>query len=123
MTARRKQRSAKAAKSGRTGARAKGALRSAKPKRTPTRKPAKRAGAARSRKRVYFFGAGKAEGRGDQKELLGGKGAGLAEMTRLGVPVPPGFTISTEVCAEYDKEGGIPAAAKREALAALARIE
>ncbi|MBI2571076.1 MAG: pyruvate, phosphate dikinase [Candidatus Schekmanbacteria bacterium] len=52
-------------------------------------------------KYVYFFGGGEAEGRGDQKELLGGKGAGLAEMTRLGIPVPPGFTISTEACLEY----------------------
>jgi pyruvate,orthophosphate dikinase len=52
-------------------------------------------------KRVYFFGGGKAEGRGDQKDLLGGKGAGLAEMTGLGVPVPPGFTISTEVCTDF----------------------
>ncbi|HEY8369889.1 MAG TPA: pyruvate, phosphate dikinase [Thermodesulfobacteriota bacterium] len=56
-------------------------------------------------KRVYFFGGGKAEGRGDQKELLGGKGAGLAEMTNLGIPVPPGFTISTEVCTEFYKGG------------------
>ncbi|HEX7126495.1 MAG TPA: pyruvate, phosphate dikinase [Thermodesulfobacteriota bacterium] len=56
-------------------------------------------------KRVYFFGGGKAEGRGDQKELLGGKGAGLAEMTNLGIPVPPGFTISTEVCADFYKGG------------------
>jgi pyruvate,orthophosphate dikinase len=95
------------------------------------RRPAAKAAAKRSpakravgRKRVYFFGAGRAEGRGDAKELLGGKGAGLAEMTRLGVPVPPGFTISTEVCAEYQKAGGeVPAAAKREALAALARVE
>ncbi len=94
-------------------------------------KPARRAGkrlapsrAARGRKRVYFFGAGKAEGRGDAKELLGGKGAGLAEMTRLGVPVPPGFTISTEVCAEYGRAGGrVSDAVKRDALAALARVE
>ena len=43
---------------------------------------------------VYFFGAGKAEGDGDMKELLGGKGAGLAEMTRIGLPVPAGFTIT-----------------------------
>ncbi|HMD30982.1 MAG TPA: pyruvate, phosphate dikinase [Candidatus Acidoferrales bacterium] len=49
-------------------------------------------------KYVYFFGAGKAEGRGDQKDLLGGKGAGLHEMTRIGLPVPAGFTISTEAC-------------------------
>ena len=47
---------------------------------------------------VYRFGAGEADGRSDQAKLLGGKGANLAEMTALGVPVPPGFTITTEVC-------------------------
>ena len=46
-------------------------------------------------KYVYFFGAGKAEGTGDMREVLGGKGAGLAEMTRIGLPVPAGFTITT----------------------------
>ncbi|HWP35607.1 MAG TPA: pyruvate, phosphate dikinase, partial [Thermodesulfobacteriota bacterium] len=56
-------------------------------------------------KRVFFFGGGKAEGRGNLKELLGSKGAGLAEMTNLGIPVPPGFTISTEVCAEFYRLG------------------
>lgn len=50
---------------------------------------------------VYFFGEGKAEGNGKMKELLGGKGAGLAEMTNLGIPVPPGFTITTEVCTYF----------------------
>jgi pyruvate, orthophosphate dikinase len=54
-------------------------------------------------KYVYFFGAGKAEGTGDMKEILGGKGAGLAEMTRIGLPVPSGFTISTECCDYYLK--------------------
>jgi pyruvate,orthophosphate dikinase len=53
------------------------------------------------RKWVYFFGAGKAEGDGTWRELLGGKGAGLAEMSRIGLPVPPGFTITTEVCTYY----------------------
>lgn len=52
---------------------------------------------------VYFFGDGRAEGRGDMKDLLGGKGAGLAEMTNLGIRVPPGFTITTEACIEYYK--------------------
>ena len=52
-------------------------------------------------KNVYFFGGGSAEGRAEMKELLGGKGANLAEMTNLGIPVPPGFTISTEVCAAF----------------------
>ena len=54
-------------------------------------------------KYVYFFGSGKAEGNGEMKEVLGGKGAGLAEMTRIGLPVPDGFTISTEACDYYFK--------------------
>ena len=52
-------------------------------------------------KYVYFFGAGKADGKGDMRDVLGGKGAGLAEMTRIGLPVPAGFTITTEACAYY----------------------
>src|SRR5690606_5281796 len=52
-------------------------------------------------KRVYFFGGGTAEGNGQMRELLGGKGANLAEMTLLGIPVPPGFTITTEMCTAY----------------------
>ena len=52
-------------------------------------------------KYVYFFGEGKADGTKDMKGLLGGKGANLAEMTNMGIPVPPGFTISTDVCAFY----------------------
>ncbi|MEK7750225.1 MAG: PEP/pyruvate-binding domain-containing protein, partial [Planctomycetota bacterium] len=56
-----------------------------------------------SPKYVYFFGNGSAEGRADMKHLLGGKGANLAEMTNLGIPVPPGFTITTEVCDAYYK--------------------
>src|SRR4030095_9666787 len=56
---------------------------------------------ARERKWVYRFGNGKAEGRADMRNLLGGKGAGLAEMASLGLPVPPGFTITTEVCNHY----------------------
>ncbi|QOX80524.1 pyruvate, phosphate dikinase [Trichlorobacter lovleyi] len=56
-------------------------------------------------KYVYFFGNGKAEGRADMKNLLGGKGANLAEMTSIGLPVPPGFTISTEVCTYYYANG------------------
>src|SRR5919202_5741723 len=50
---------------------------------------------------VYTFGDGKAEGRANMRNLLGGKGAGLAEMANLGLPVPPGFTITTEVCTYY----------------------
>ncbi|HOE55478.1 MAG TPA: pyruvate, phosphate dikinase [Candidatus Cloacimonas acidaminovorans] len=56
-------------------------------------------------KRVYLFGNGKAEGSAEMKNLLGGKGANLAEMNLIGVPVPPGFTITTEVCTEYNKLG------------------
>ena len=57
------------------------------------------------KKRVYLFGNGQAEGRADMKNLLGGKGANLAEMNLIGVPVPPGFTITTEVCTEYNQLG------------------
>ncbi len=57
------------------------------------------------KKYVYFFGGGKADGRADMKDILGGKGANLAEMTNLGVPVPPGFTISAEVCDYFYKHG------------------
>lgn len=56
-------------------------------------------------KHVYTFGAGQAEGKADMKNLLGGKGANLAEMNLIGVPVPPGFTITTEVCTMYNEEG------------------
>ncbi len=52
-------------------------------------------------KRVYTFGDGKAEGKAEMKNLLGGKGANLAEMNLIGLPVPPGFTITTDVCTEY----------------------
>ena len=58
-----------------------------------------------SEKRVYIFGNGKAEGRADMRNLLGGKGANLAEMNLIGVPVPPGFTITTDVCNEYFAKG------------------
>ncbi len=75
-------------------------------------------------KRVYFFGNGKAEGNAKMKELLGGKGANLAEMTNLGVPVPPGFTIATKVCAEYYKsKGKWPKGLDKEVDANLAKLE
>src|SRR5437868_15244999 len=57
-------------------------------------------------KYVYSFGGGKADGHGKMKDELGGKGAGLAEMTNAGLPVPPGFTIQTEACREYMRSGG-----------------
>ena len=73
---------------------------------------------------VFFFGAGKAEGNARQKELLGGKGAGLAEMTNLGIPVPPGFTITTEVSVRYMESGrAILKPIEKEIIAALARVE
>jgi pyruvate,orthophosphate dikinase len=75
-------------------------------------------------KRVYFFGAGKAEGRGDQKHLLGGKGATLHDMTSIGLPVPPGFTITAVTCDEYNKLGGrLPPGLMDEVKLHLARLE
>ncbi|MCI6619872.1 MAG: pyruvate, phosphate dikinase, partial [Prevotella sp.] len=56
-------------------------------------------------KRIYCFGNGQAEGKADMRNLLGGKGANLAEMNLIGVPVPPGFTITTNVCNEYFEKG------------------
>jgi pyruvate,orthophosphate dikinase len=75
-------------------------------------------------KYVYFFGGGKAEGTGEMKHLLGGKGAGLAEMTRIGLPVPAGFTITTEVCDYYYKQGKkYPKELGGKVKASLARLE
>jgi pyruvate,orthophosphate dikinase len=77
-----------------------------------------------AKKYVYYFGDGKAEGTSNMKELLGGKGAGLAEMTNLGISVPPGFTITTEACVEYYKLGKkYPPGMWDTALAALKRVE
>ncbi len=77
-----------------------------------------------AKKYVYYFGDGRAEGTGTMKDLLGGKGAGLAEMTNLKVSVPPGFTISTEACVEYYKRGkAYPPGMMEEALQALKRVE
>ena len=73
---------------------------------------------------VYSFGGGAAEGRADMKDLLGGKGANLAEMSSLGLPVPPGFTITTEVCTHYYKQKrSYPAELEAEVAAALAAVE
>ncbi len=79
---------------------------------------------ANPQKYVYSFGGGSAEGRAEMKELLGGKGANLAEMSLIGIPVPPGFTITTEVCADYyDRNRQLPDAVKPQVEAALARME
>ena len=72
---------------------------------------------------VFYFGDGTAEGDPKRRDLLGGKGAGLAEMTSLGLPVPPGFTISTEECAEYAKHGKLRPESEKDVFAALARVE
>src|SRR5580692_2247205 len=74
-------------------------------------------------KSVFFFGDGQAEGDPKRKDVLGGKGAGLAEMTSLGLPVPPGFTISTEVCIAFAKTGKIPEEVRAEVDAAVTRLE
>src|SRR5881396_2624305 len=80
--------------------------------------------ASKAAKYVYLFGNKKADGNGSMKPLLGGKGANLAEMARLGLPVPPGFTISTEVCTYYYDHGRTyPAVLKPQARAALAKVE
>jgi pyruvate,orthophosphate dikinase len=71
---------------------------------------------------VFFFGGGKAEGNGSMKDVLGGKGAGLAEMTNAGLPVPPGFTIQTEACREYMR-GALSPAVNTEMYAALEQLE
>ncbi len=77
-----------------------------------------------AKKYVYFFGSGKADGKADMKNLLGGKGANLAEMTNLKIPVPPGFTITTEVCTLYYKNNRkYPKELKGQVETALARVE
>ncbi|MDR3166783.1 MAG: pyruvate, phosphate dikinase, partial [Treponema sp.] len=76
------------------------------------------------KKNVYFFGEGKAEGNADMRDILGGKGANLAEMTNLGIPVPPGFTISTDVCAAYyENNRKYPPELEDEVLKILKKLE
>jgi pyruvate, orthophosphate dikinase len=79
-------------------------------------------GSKNATKYVYFFGGGKADGNGKMKDVLGGKGAGLAEMTNAGLPVPPGFTIQTEACREYMR-GALSPQIDIEMLAALEKLE
>src|SRR6516165_5408397 len=78
---------------------------------------------ATTTKYVYFFGDGKADGNGKMKDELGGKGAGLAEMTNAGLPVPPGFTIQTEACREYMRHGGVSKEVDRQMEEALKHLE
>src|SRR5262249_18367140 len=99
---------------------------SAKPKKRTVRKSARRkakSAAPAKGKWVYGFGDGRAEGRASMRNLLGGKGAGLAEMANLGLPVPPGFTITTDVCTYYyahDKQ--YPKALRGQVEKALAQV-
>src|SRR6185312_4290990 len=74
-------------------------------------------------KYVYSFGGGKADGHGKMKDVLGGKGAGLAEMTSAGLPVPPGFTIQTEACREYMRHGDVSKEVNRQMDEALRQLE
>src|SRR5205807_1645290 len=86
--------------------------------------PTKTREAIHMAKYVYFFGGGKAEGRADMKNLLGGKGANLAEMTNIGLPVPAGFTITTEVCTYfYSNDHKYPPELKAEVEDALKKTE
>ena len=77
-----------------------------------------------AKKYVYFFGGGKADGHGKMKDLLGGKGAGLAEMTNAGVPVPPGFTITTDACTVFSQsKGKLPPEVDKQMKTCMAKIE
>ena len=76
-----------------------------------------------AKKYVYLFGRGISEGKADMKNLLGGKGANLAEMANLNLPVPAGFTITTECCVDYFRSGALPESLENEVLAALKRVE
>jgi pyruvate,orthophosphate dikinase len=77
-----------------------------------------------AKKYVYYFGGGKAEGAAEMKNLLGGKGANLAEMTNIELPVPAGFTITTEVCTYYyQHDSSYPKGLEREVLSAMKKIE
>ncbi|MCP5063046.1 MAG: pyruvate, phosphate dikinase, partial [Ignavibacteriae bacterium] len=77
-----------------------------------------------SKKDVYFFGGKKAEGKSAMKNLLGGKGANLAEMVNIGIPVPAGFTITTEVCTYFNKnKKSYPKTLKKEVLASIKKVE
>ncbi len=94
-------------------------------KKSSAKKPApKAASSKKSAKYVYTWGAGKADGNGSMKALLGGKGANLAEMTRIGLPVPPGFTVTTEVCTYYyANKRTYPAALQAQMEAGVANME
>src|SRR5688572_29004839 len=94
------------------------------PTSTRVRPTMKCSGPPTKKRYVYLYVDGRADGDRTMRNLLGGKGANLAEMCNLGLPVPPGFTISTEVCTYYDAHRGeMPPGLEREVKAALARVE
>ena len=93
-------------------------------KKAPAKKASGAVKAAKSQKHVYFFGNGKADGNRTMKDTLGGKGSGLAEMTNAGLPVPPGFTISTDVCTiYYEQKAHIPDSIDAEIAENLRKLE
>src|ERR1043166_2878297 len=97
--------------------------RATKPARVRTRK-AKARKKTRAPRYVYYFGDRHADGTGAMKALLGGKGANLHEMTRIGLPVPPGFTITTEICSYfYDHDRAYPPQLEPQVAAAMAKVE
>ena len=101
----------------------KGLQRAKKPGRSKTRNAATRKRTTVPRY-VYYFGDGRADGTGAMKALLGGKGANLHEMTRIGLPVPPGFTINTEICSYfYDHDRAYPPQLEAQVAAAMAKVE
>ena len=97
---------------------------SKKSKLSRSKPPRSKSKSPRQKRNVYYFGDGKADGGGHMKPLLGGKGANLAEMTRIGLPVPPGFTITTEVCTYFsENKRSYPRGLEAEVEVALARVE
>ncbi len=100
------------------------ATKKAPAKNAPVKAAPSKNSSPKSVKRVYFFGNGKAEGNANMKDLLGGKGANLADMTLVPLPVPPGFTITTETCADYNKGGQkLPKGLMDEVRINLAKVE
>src|ERR1700694_1907688 len=98
--------------------------RTSRSKRTRLRQGYGAARGSKTPRYVYYFGDGKADGDGKMKPLLGGKGANLHEMTRIGLPVPPGFTISTDVCTYfYENKRSYPSELNDQVESALAKVE
>jgi len=116
-----KSKSARSVRAERSGSARKASARV--PAKKPGKTPAGKKPANKSQRWVYAFGGGKAAGKPGMRNLLGGKGAGLAEMANLGLPVPPGFTITTEVCTHYYANGNsYPAALEAQVTVALAEV-